>query len=376
MDTDGPSQNDLEPEPPPEKATVPQAWRAREPPRLNALIVDHQNLVGRAMDLGLHGIDPNWLAEIALRIGNCAGMTLVTDLAMTNPMTGISYMADAVDWADQGFSIVHVPARKIRITKETEIAEGPSSSPNRNRIKRKDQTDGGIRQELQRWCMVPEITHVILFTHDVDFARDLFAVTKAYGKRTVLLNAGNGMAPSLLNSADERVNVLSYLAGYSVTALDRQHFWHPKQDLESLGEKLWRCITDHEGRRNSWLLRQFKDAQNLLRYLILECQCIRQGLLPDSKRLSWRLMQNALHECLFEEKAAAGLDRAAEIQPCLISSQQLACMDSLRSIMDIWVANEVLLSDTVNLPNCGVHRQFYVNLDHPAVVVLTETDFS
>ncbi len=372
---------------PPDAVSQPKDAQAQAPPpllsirqlglpRQTALVVDHQNLVGRALTLGLRDFDPRWLVDLALRLGNCLGMSLVTDLAMANPATNVPYLNDIDRWSDEGFTVVHVPSRKIHVSEQGEISDDAKGASSKRRYRRKDMTDGGIRSEIQRWSMVPEVTHVLLFTHDVDFASVLLDSATTYGKKVVLLNAGNGIAQALANSAHEVINVLGYTSAYSVWALEKIGFWHPRQNLEQLGEKVWRCLATPEGaRHNSWLTRQFKDAQHLIRHLTLDRLCLKEGLLPCSKRLSWRLLQAALHEELYAEKILAGLDGNVEGGTTLVSAQQVACLESLRNLMEIWQKNEVLLADNVTNSACGPHRQFYVNTDHPAVIVLTETDF-
>lgn len=352
---------------------TPAHWRSRDPSRTVALVVDHQNLIGTAYSNGLKGVDPKWLTEIVLRIGNCVGMSLVTDLTMTNPITGSSHLSDANAWAEEGFSIVHVPARFIHATEEVVNDEGEISKKRVTR--RKDQTDGGVRNEILRWCLVPEVTHIAVFTHDVDFARDMFAVSKNYGKQTVLMNLGNGISPALANSAHEIVNLLGYVSAFSIGDMHKRLFWHPKQNLDALGEKLWSSMyVRGNDKPCAWALRQYKDAQRLLRYLILDYQCIPSGLLPDAKTLSWKLIQTVLNRLSQEEKMAAGWEEL-DGNRIMVPAQENACMESIRQIMDIWVKNEVLLGTLVDHPMYGRHRQFYVNLDHPAVEVLNGTDF-
>lgn len=346
--------------------------------RRGTLIVDHQNLIGQTKNLGLNNFDPEWLVNIALRIANCEALVLVTDLAMHNPITNIKYLYEMERWSNAGFSIMHIPSRCVRLTQNESEPVSSESNGNGNRYKRKDLTDGGIRNELRRWCAVPHLTDILLFTHDVDFAQDLHWVTAATDKKAVLLHMGTeNMAQVLREAADEHVNVMENLAAYSVTALCNRHFWHVKQDLETLGQIAWKLIADDKKpTRNRPAIRQLMDAQDLVRHVVLDLLCVSAKSMPCSQRLSWRMLQDELVTYLAHEKSDAGRANQKDGSEQLVPNQHQACMNGVDRIMKIWQANQVLLYDVVDHPICGSHRQFYLNLDHPAVTLLMETDFT
>jgi len=156
--------------------------------RHGVLIVDHQNLIGQTKELGLEDLDPDWLINSSLRIADCEAFIVVTDLTVLSPISNVQYLYEAERWSSAGYRIMHAPPRRVRLTATN--SEASATETNGKRFKCKDMSDGGVRAEIRQWCQVPEITDIMLFSHDVDFAQDMLWVATSTGKHTVLLHMG------------------------------------------------------------------------------------------------------------------------------------------------------------------------------------------
>ena len=364
------------------ESPAPAECRYIGPARRGILIVDHQNVVGQFKHLGFYSIDPEWIVRLAQRVSNCTQAVLVTDLAITNPMTQIQYLQEVELWSTHGFKIVHVPAKFQRVSGETN-GNGETAS------RRKDLTDYGIREEIVSWCEVPGVTDLLLFTQDVDFTHDVQNAAWANGKRIVLFTTNpDGVAKRLKQFAAETLNVLGYASAYSVVALDARHFWRYRENPEKIRARLRSWFATADGlRRNAYLLRQLYDMKAVLEFLVENERLVPPGTDPDSRRHSWRLLRNAFHEHLKEEKSYARLQLGVPLpEPAdrnsleatereLVLAQTRQCQVALDDFIRIWLDNRVLEYTAVQREKSdNITKLFYVNTEHPAVKVLLETD--
>ncbi len=348
------------------------------PPRRGVLIVDHQNLVGLCRNLGLSNVDPQWPLRMAQRITNVERAVLVTDLAISNPMTHSPYLHDIEAWFGNGYRIVHVPAKAQRIWDDQTSSEI---------IRRKDMTEHGLREELDIWRGTPGITDLLVLTHDVDAAKDLQRAVWSAGKRVTLLTVGTeAIAYQLKQHAETRANILEYPAAYSCLALERRRFWRIKNDYLELTKSLSNAFALQDSvSRHAYLRLQLADARSLIQTMY-DKRLLHPDHGADANQFSWRLLRILLHDTLRHEKTLArgiastsfeAQDRNTleSYEREFATAQTRACQASLDEMIRIFSEHGVLLHVSQAREGSNtIAKHFYLNLDHPAVKVLLSLD--
>lgn len=353
-----------------------------------ALVVDQQNVVWQFKKLGFPRIDPRWYLNLAHRVTNLERAVAVCNLQAPDPILNRPFIATAWLWAEYGFQIIHVPARRIRSNDQT--ADSPSSEDLLNTenseimFHYKDMTDIGVRDEIRHLSGYPNMTHIILASHDVDYASDMRQSSWGKSKKTTLLKAGDGyISQNLQGSADDTANVLDYTGCYSARALDKRQWWLDAEDVEQRRQKIERWFNGN-GIYPKYLENQFSDMQRLFHHLSHELKLIPPDVSPSARRLSFGKLKLAIHKLWREEKIMAELpvvmvpeDRVhpASIEayePTFPIAQSKALELCLTEMLNIFIRNNVL---KYVYDGAISTKLFYLNFTHPAVQAILETGF-
>ncbi|GEM_PF-1178053 len=353
-----------------------------------ALVIDQQNVIWQFKELGFPRVDPSWYLNLAQRITNLERAVIVCNLQAIDPILNRPYITTAWLWAEHGFQIIHVPARKIRsndTSDDNQIDEElPYTETSEIRFRHKDMTDIGVRDEIRHLSGYPSITHIILASHDVDYASDLRQSSWGKSKKTTLLKAGDGfIAQNLQSSADNTNNVLDYAGCYSARALDERQWWTYSEDAQQRRQKIERWFNGN-GVYPKYLENQFSDMRRLFNHLLHELKLTHPDASTASRRLSFSKLKLAIHRLWREEKIMAELaevkipDSKAHpssievYEPMFPVTQSRALEQCLTEMLNIFIRNNVI---RYVYEEATAIKLFYLNTEHPAVQTILETSF-
>jgi hypothetical protein len=370
------------------KATPATGLFLINPERHGVLILDQQNVAGQFDRLGFRKLDPRWYLNMAHRVTNLERAVAVADLQAVNPLTNQNYLATSWIWDKYGYWITHVPARRIMLMQNAdEIGADQTISENQENsiYKRKDMTDAAVRDSIQIWSSLPNVTHILLASHDSDFARDVKTASWAKGKKVTLLTVGNDtIATTLREAVDDVIDVLGYAPGYSAYALNKRGWWRASEPVDMRRQKIQRWFQT-DGIYPRYLENQLKDMQLLFQYMIHDLQLVPPGSSPDAKRLSLGRLKLALHNFMICEKSIAKLEMPISADPTvskysleaqdtqILPAQARACDESLGTLIRTLVDSEVLLFERDDpYPT----KLYYLNTAHPAVQITLELSFA
>ncbi len=353
-----------------------------------ALVLDQQNVVWQFNALGFPRVDPRWYLNMAHRITNLDRASAVCNLQAIDPIVNRQYIAVAWLWAEHGFKLIHVPARRIRVAETGEEypngEELPFSDTMEPTFKYKDMTDIGVRDEIVHLSGYPNVSHILLASHDVDFASDIRQSSWGKSKKTTLLIVGDTfIAQNLQESANETINVLDYVGCYSVLALDKRQWWLKNESLEVRRQKIEKWFSGN-GIYPKYLENQFRDMQGLFNHLLHDLRLMPPGIVNDARRLSFGKLKLAIHRFWREEKIMAELPIAVvpsddvqqssveAYEPMMPPAQSRALDECLTEMINTFIQNNVLKFDYEGPTSI---KLYYLNSDHPAVRAVLETGF-
>lgn len=357
------------------------------PEKTGILVLDQQNVTGQFHRLGFSKLDPRWYLNMAHRITNLTEAMVIGDLAAFNVITGRKYLETSWLWDQYGYTIIHVPAKRIVINGNGSAGESPDTMGVDElgaKYGRKDMTDNVIRHTIQRSSSIPDVSHIILASHDVDFARDIKATSWGKSKKVTLLSVGTGfLAYPLRDTADDVVNVLGYAPAYSAYALNKRDWWRRTEDVATRRTKLQNWFQG-PGEYPKYLEHQLRDMQLLFSFLMDKKQLIPSGIDPNARKLSLGRLKYAIHKFMSWEKGLAKTDTPQEVNPDtpihsieaqdleLNRAQAKACDDSLQKLLEIFIEHRVLLFEQ---EEGGSTRLYFLNTEHPAVISTMELSF-
>jgi len=374
---------------PEHKVTPASGLYLVNPERRGVLVLDQQNVAGQFDSYGFRKVDPRWYLNMANRITNLERAVAVADLQAFNPTTNQSYLATAWIWDKFGFDITHVPARRILRSTNFEDVNGDQAmteTEEESLYERKDMTDSGVRDSIQTWCNFPNVSHILLASHDSDFFKDAKKSIWAKDKRVTLLSVGNErIATALRGVVHEVVSVLGYAPAYSAHALNKRDWWREAEDLGTRRKKIKQWF-DGKGPYPRYLENQLRDMQALFKHIIHDLELLPAGSTSEPQRLSMGLLKLALHKFMSWEKTVAKLKspvkqpigvptHSIEMQDLfMVPAQARACNDSLESLLRILIDGNVLLHEPD--PNRAATKLYYLNTEHPAVKATLEISFT
>ncbi len=365
------------------------------PESFGAIVLDQQNVTGQFYRLGFTKVDPRWYLNIARRIVNIKYAAVVGNLAAYDVIADKQYYETAWLWDRYGFTCVHAPPKQIMLndgSSDTDNGKYPMSDDHKpeittsrtdaSRYALKDMSDGAVRELIQLWSEVPQISHLLVGSHDVDFVRDVRQASWGRGKRiTMLIVGGNGLAYQLKDAADVIVNVLDYAATYSADALDERGWWHEEESIKSKQRRIREWFKEQDI-YPKYLENQFKDMDMLFQFMI------RKSILPpgtheSAQQLSMGKIKLAMHYFMRWEKSNAYLEnpepppedlpfRSLRLHdPTMVPAQADACDRSLHRMINLFIKRGVLqyITDDNDV------KLFYLNTDHPGVRTIIESSF-
>jgi NYN domain len=366
--------------PPKHKVTPASGIYLVNPERRGVLVLDQQNVAGQFAAQGFRTLDPRWYLNVAHLVTNLERAVMVADLQTFNPLTNQRYLDTSWIWDKYGYWITHVPARRIQINQSDEGIRGDQSfseEEDKRVYERKDMTDSAVRDSIQIWSSLPDVTHILLASHDSDFARDIKRASWAKGKKVTLLTVGKAnIAMTLRNAVDEVINVMDYAPSYSVYALNKRGWWRQSEDLEARRQKIQQWFNG-DGVYPRYLERQLSDMQLLFHHMIDKLNLLPVGSEPDAQKLSLGRLKHALHQFMCWEKAVtrsktpytpnpAAESHSIEKQDLtMLPAQARACNDSLAAMIHTLVENRVILFSRDE--KYGSTKLYQLNPDHPAI---------
>ncbi len=369
------------------KSTPTSGMLIVNPEKDGVMVLDQQNVTGQFNRLGFTKLDPRWYLNMARRITNLKEAIVVGDLSATNVITGKRYLDTSWLWDQYGYSFIHAPAKRIVLNGNGNGGEGQDTMDMEEvdlKYGRKDMTDNAIRQTIQHWSAMADVSHIILASHDVDFARDIKATSWGKGKKVTLLTVGMGfIAYPLRDTADDIVNVLGYAPAYSAYALNKRDWWRRTEDLETRRAKIinwFQCARDYP----KYLEQQLKDMQILFSFLVDKKQLVSPEIDPSARKLSLGRLKFAIHKFMSWEKGLAKTDVRQEpdtgVPSHSIEAQDLelnraqakACDDCLQKMLEMFIEHRVLLFEQEENSST---RLYFLNTDHPAVAATMELSF-
>ncbi|MDF1496910.1 MAG: hypothetical protein P1P90_02520 [Patescibacteria group bacterium] len=352
--------------------------------RLGALVLDQQNVAGQFDRLGFRKIDPRWYLAMASRITNIRDAVVVTDLQVINPCTNQQYLNTAWIWDKYNFATVHVPARRIAISSEGDDIKGEqelSDEQERALFVRKNMTDEGVRNQIRLFSMLPDVGHILIGSHDSDFAADAQNTSWAKGKKVTLLTVGKeNIATKLRAAVSDVVDILGYTSGYSAHALSKRGFWRITETKEDLRKKVGQWFHG-DAAYTRYLENQLSDMQRMFQHMIHDLRLVPPQSSLDAQKLSMGRLKIALHDFMSWEKKLAKLEfpvvpnpdahpRSIEAQDLhMIPAQARACDQSLERLIRTLIENEVIQFER---EGTYLTKLFYLNTDHPAVQLILE----
>ncbi len=354
------------------------------PERHGSLVLDQQNVAGQFDRLGIRKIDPRWYLAMASRVSNIRDAVVVTDLQAINPCTNQPYINTSWIWDKYGFTNVHVPARRIALSSAGDDIRGEqalSEAQETVLFARKDMTDEGVRKQIQFYSMLPDTGHVLIGSHDSDFASDVQTASWAKGKKVTLLTVGNDtIATKLRTAVNEVVDVLGYTTGYSTYALNKRGWWRVTETVDNLRRKVHQWFQG-EVVYTRYLENQLSDMQRMFQHMIHDLRLLPPLSAADAQKLSLRRLKLALHNFMSWEKNLAKLETPITADPgahphsieaqdlLMLPAQARACDQSLERLLRTLIENEVILFERQDpYPT----KLYYLNTQHPAVRVTLE----
>jgi len=370
------------------KATPSSGLFLVNPERHGVLVLDQQNVAGQFARLGFRKLDPRWYLNMAQRVTNLERAVVVADLQAISPLTNQNYLATSWIWDKYGYWITHVPARRIRLTQDSEEIKADqflTENQENQLYKRKDMTDAAVRDAIQIWSTLPNVTHILLASHDSDFTRDVKTASWAKGKKVTLLTVGNEtIATSLREAVDDVIDVLGYAPGYSTYALNKRGWWRITEGIEARRQKITQWFQS-KTMYPRYLENQLKDLQILFQHMIHDLQLVPPASSSEAKKLSLGRLKLAMHNFMSWEKNIAKSETPISADPTvskysleaqdllLLPAQARACDESLEALIRILVENRVILYERDDpYPT----KLYYLNTDHPAVQATLELSFA